>query len=78
MSIKKFLCVLLCLAILCGCFPVAASAESTRAASGEKLSEEEVNKGRIRELTKLYVKYHEEAEKDPALDDEARRYFKLI
>ncbi len=37
MSIKKFLCVLLCLAILCGCFPIAASAESTRAASGFSL-----------------------------------------
>ena len=41
-------------------------------------SEEEVLKGRLKELTRIYVKFHEEAEKDPALDDEARRYFKLI
>lgn len=39
---------------------------------------EEVEKGRIRELTRLYVKYHEEAEKDPSMDDEARSYFKKI
>lgn len=37
-----------------------------------------VEEGKIRELTKLYVKYHEEAEKDKSLDDEARNYFKLI
>ena len=42
---------------------------------GEK---EKVEQGRIRELTRLYVKYHEEAEKDPSLDDEARAYFKKI
>ncbi|MCQ2399348.1 MAG: arginine--tRNA ligase, partial [Clostridia bacterium] len=41
-------------------------------------SEEEVVNGRLKELTRIYVKFHEEAEKDPALDDEARKYFKLI
>ena len=41
-------------------------------------NEEEVLKGRLKELSRIYVKYHEEAEKNPALDDEARRYFKLI
>ena len=29
-------------------------------------------------LVALYVKFHEEAELDPSLDDTARRYFKLI
>ena len=42
---------------------------------GEK---EAVEKGRIRELTRLYVKYHEEAEKNPSMDEEARNYFKMI
>lgn len=32
----------------------------------------------LKELTRLYVKYHEEAEKDPSMDDEARAYFKKI
>ncbi len=39
---------------------------------------QEVEKGRIKELTRLYVKYHEESEKNPAMDDEARAYFKKI
>ncbi len=39
---------------------------------------EEVEKGRVKELMRLYVKYHDEAEKNPALDDKAREYFKLI
>ncbi|MBO4323737.1 MAG: arginine--tRNA ligase [Clostridia bacterium] len=39
---------------------------------------ESVDKGGIKELTRLYVRYHQESEKNPALDDEARRYFKLI
>ena len=42
---------------------------------GEKSA---VEKGGIKELTRLYVHYHEESEKNPAMDDEARRYFKLI
>ena len=37
-----------------------------------------VVKDRLKELTRIYVKFHDEAEKDPALEDEARRYFKLI
>jgi len=32
----------------------------------------------VPELTRLYVKFHEEAEKDPSLDDEGRRWFKAI
>lgn len=32
----------------------------------------------INELMKIYVKFHEEAEKDPSLDDEARHCFKLL
>ena len=36
---------------------------------------EVVEQGGIDELVKLYVKFHEEAEKDPALDDEARAEF---
>ena len=39
---------------------------------------EEVERGRIKELMRLYVKYHDEAELNPAIDDEARNYFKLI
>ncbi len=41
-------------------------------------NEQAVLKDRLSELTRIYVKFHEEAEKNPALDDEARRYFKLI
>lgn len=37
-----------------------------------------VEKGGVKELTRLYVKYHKEAENNPAMDDEARHYFKLI
>ncbi len=36
---------------------------------------ERVEKYQIKELMKLYVKYHEEAEKNPELDDEARAWF---
>ncbi|MBQ3847516.1 MAG: arginine--tRNA ligase [Clostridia bacterium] len=32
----------------------------------------------INELLKIYVRFHEEAEKDPSLEDEARHYFKLL
>ncbi len=39
---------------------------------------EDVEKNGVPELTRLYVKFHEEAEKDPALDDEGRRWFKAI
>ena len=41
-------------------------------------SVEAVNELRLKELTRIYVKFHDEAELDPSLDDEARRYFKLI
>lgn len=41
-------------------------------------SVEAVEELRLKELTRIYVKFHDEAEKDPSLDDEARRYFKLI
>ena len=41
-------------------------------------NKEEVDRLGVKELTRLYVKYHEEAEKDPTLDDTARMYFKRI
>ena len=41
-------------------------------------SAEEVEKGGVKELTRLYVRYHKESEENPAMDDEARSYFKLI
>lgn len=40
--------------------------------------EERLAKEPINELLKIYVKFHEEAEKNPALDDEARHYFKNL
>ncbi len=39
---------------------------------------ESVEKGRLKELSRIYVKFHEAAKQDPSLEDEARRYFKLI
>ena len=39
---------------------------------------EKIEHGRVRELMQIYVKFHEEAEKDPALEEEARAYFKKI
>ena len=42
---------------------------------GEK---EDVEKRGVEALTELYVKFHDEAEKDPSLDDEGRRWFKAI
>ena len=41
-------------------------------------SREQVLTGRLKELTRIYVKFHEEAKLNPALDDEARHYFHLI
>ena len=38
-------------------------------------SKEEVEKNGINELMKIYVKFHEEAEKDPSLNDQAREWF---
>lgn len=38
-------------------------------------SPEEVKRNGIDELLRLYVKFHEEAERDPALEDQARAWF---
>lgn len=40
--------------------------------------EEVLEKEPIKELLKIYVKFHDEAEKDPALEDEGRMYFKRL
>lgn len=42
------------------------------------VDEEALEKEPISELFRIYVKFHEEAEKDPALEDEARAYFKKL
>lgn len=39
---------------------------------------EVIAKDPINELLKIYVKFHEEAEKNPELEDEAREYFKKL
>lgn len=39
---------------------------------------EAVEKGGVEEMTRLYVRFHEECEKDPALEDEGRAWFKKI
>ena len=41
-------------------------------------SREEIEKGGLRALNALYVRFHEEAEKAPSLNDEARHFFKNI
>ena len=41
-------------------------------------NKETVEKGGIRALNELYVKFHQEAEEHPEYDDEARAYFKKI
>lgn len=41
-------------------------------------SEEAVKAAPIQELLRLYVMFHEEAEKDPALDDDGRTWFKKL
>ena len=41
-------------------------------------SREEIEKGGLRALNALYVRFHEEAEKDESLNDEARHFFKKI
>jgi arginyl-tRNA synthetase len=38
-------------------------------------SDEEIKKGAIDELLRLYVKFHDEAEKDPSLENQARAWF---
>ncbi|MBO4594096.1 MAG: arginine--tRNA ligase, partial [Clostridia bacterium] len=40
--------------------------------------EEKLKKDGLKELTRIYVKFHEVAKERPELEDEARRYFKLI
>lgn len=39
---------------------------------------EEVERDGVEALTRLYVRFHEEAEHNPALEDEGRRWFKAI
>ncbi|WP_409298832.1 arginine--tRNA ligase [Peribacillus sp. SCS-26] len=40
--------------------------------------EDQVRKDTIRELLKLYVKFHDEAEKDPSLEEKGREWFKKL
>lgn len=42
------------------------------------VDEEKLEKEPIDELLRIYVKFHEEAEKDPSLEDEARMHFKKL
>ena len=44
----------------------------------KKWGEKPIDSYTIRELVALYVRFHEEAEKDPTLDDEARAWFHKI
>ncbi len=41
-------------------------------------TKEDVERDGVKELMRLYVKFHEEAEKDPSLDDQGRAWFKKI
>lgn len=41
-------------------------------------NKEDVEQGGVNELVRLYVKFHEEAEKDKTLEDEGRAWFKKI
>jgi len=41
-------------------------------------NDEAIHKNPIEELVKIYVKFHEEAEKHPELEDEARGWFKKL
>ena len=41
-------------------------------------SEQAVLEGRLKELTRIYVKFHDQAKEQPELEDQARHYFKLI
>src|SRR5699024_7644723 len=41
-------------------------------------SEEDVKKNPIKELLRLYVKFHAEAEENPDLEDEGRHWFKKL
>ncbi|NCC79366.1 MAG: arginine--tRNA ligase [Clostridia bacterium] len=42
------------------------------------VDKEKLQKSPIEELNRIYVRFHEEAEKDPSLDDEARQHFKNL
>ncbi|HSL86995.1 MAG TPA: arginine--tRNA ligase, partial [Bacteroidales bacterium] len=42
------------------------------------VDKEKLQKSPIEELNRIYVKFHEEAEKDKSLDDEARLHFKNL
>ncbi|QGU95781.1 arginine--tRNA ligase [Clostridium bovifaecis] len=42
------------------------------------VDEEALEKEPIKELLRIYVKFHDEAEKDPSLEDEGRMYFKRL
>jgi arginyl-tRNA synthetase len=42
------------------------------------VDEEALDKEPIKELLRIYVKFHDEAEKDPSLDDLARMHFKRL
>lgn len=42
------------------------------------IDEEALEKDPIKELLRIYVKFHDEAEKDPLLEDEGRSYFKAL
>lgn len=39
---------------------------------------EALNENPISELFRIYVKFHNEAEKDPSIEDEGRKYFKML
>ncbi|XOQ58928.1 MAG: arginine--tRNA ligase [Clostridium sp.] len=41
-------------------------------------NEDELKKDPIKELLRIYVKFHDEASKDPSLEDEGRMYFKKL
>jgi len=41
-------------------------------------NDEKLQQEPIKELLRIYVKFHDEAEKDPNLEDEARNYFRLL
>lgn len=42
------------------------------------VDEEQLEKEPIKELLRIYVKFHDEAEKNPSLEDEGRMYFKKL
>ncbi|HXS15076.1 MAG TPA: arginine--tRNA ligase [Candidatus Saccharimonadales bacterium] len=46
----------------------------------ERMNEEKLNKSEnpVKDLVALYVKFHEEAEKNPQLEEEARHWFKKL